>query len=96
MGNNLNCLSQIVTPALFVDDALVDAPGSDVVCLGGLDAQEALVMAQVEIGLMTVHGNVAFAVFVWVQCTRVDVDIRVKLLDSYLVTSCLQQFTDGG
>lgn len=53
-------------------------------------------MTQVEIGFMTIHGYIAFAVFIRVQCTRVDVDIRVKLLDGYLVTSCLQQFTDGG
>ena len=96
MGNNLNCLSQIVTPALFVDDAFVDASGRDIVGLGGLDAQEAFVMAQIEVGFVAIHGNVAFAVFIRVQCTRVDVDVRVKLLDGYLVTSCLQQFTDGG
>ena len=53
-------------------------------------------MAQIEVGFVAIHGNVAFAVFIRVQCTRVDVDVRVKLLDGYLVTSCLQQFTDGG
>ena len=60
--------SQIVTPALFVDDAFVDASGRDIVGLGGLDAQEAFVMAQIEVGFVAIHGNVAFAVFIRVQC----------------------------
>ena len=47
-------------------------------------------------GLRAVLRHIAFAVFIGVECTRVDVDVRVKLLDGYLVTSCLQQLTDGG
>ena len=74
--------------AFFVDDTFVDASGRDIVGRGGLDAQEAFVMTQVEIGFMAIHGYVAFAVFIRVQCNRDDDDIRVKLLDGYLVTSC--------
>ena len=96
MGNNLDGLTQVVSPALFVDNALVDASGCNVVGLGGLDAQEPLVVSQVEVGLMSIHGDVALPVFVWVESTRVDVDVRVELLDGHFIPSCLKQFADGG
>ena len=87
--NDLDGLAQVVTPALLVDDTLVDASGCDVVCLGRLYAEETFVMPQVKVGLVAVYGDITFAVLVWIQGTRVDVDVRVKLLDGYLVTSCL-------
>ena len=96
MGNNLNGLSQIVATAFLVDNALVDATGCNVVGFGCLDSQEAFIVSQVKIGFMAVYGHIAFSMLIRIQCSRVDVDIRVKLLDGYIVTSCLQQFTDGG
>ena len=96
MGDNLYGLSQIVATAFFVDDTFIDTSGGDVVGLGCLYAQKTLVVSQIEVGFVSVYGHIAFSVFIRIQCPRVDVDVRVKLLDGNLITSCLQQLTDGG
>ena len=53
-------------------------------------------MSEVEVGLHAVGGDVTLAVFVRVERTRVDVDIRVELLYRDSVAACLQQFSDAG
>ena len=93
MGNNLNGLSQIVATAFLVDNALVDATGCNVVGFGCLDSQEAFIVSQVKIGFVAVYGYITFTVLVWIHSSRVDVDIRIKLLNGNIVASCLQQFT---
>lgn len=93
MGNNLNGLSQIVATAFLVDNALVDATGCNVVGFGCLDSQEAFIVSQVKIGFVAVYSYITFTVLVWIQSSRVDVDIRIKLLNGNIVASCLQQFT---
>ena len=45
-------------------------------------------------GIQTTKAN-SLTMLVRVQCTRVDVDVWVKLLDSNVVASCLKKFTDG-
>ena len=93
---DLDGLAQVISAALLVDDAFVDASGGEVIGLGRLDAQEAFVVSQVEVGLVAVHGDVALAVLIGVQRARVDVDVRVELLDGYVVAAGLQQLADGG
>ena len=90
MGNHLNGLSQIIAATLFVDNALIDTSGCNVVSFGSLDAQEAFIVSQVKVSFVTVYRYVAFSVFIRVQCARVDIDIRVELLNRYFITSCLQ------
>ena len=46
-----------------------------------MNAQEPLVMSEVEVCLRTVIRNVALAVLIGIQCTRVYVDVGVKFLD---------------
>ena len=91
----MNGLAQIIATTFLVDDTLVDTACRNVVGLGRLDAQEPFVVTQIEVGFMTVYCYIAFTMFVRVQCSRVDVDVRVKLLDSYFVASCLKQLADG-
>ena len=45
------------------------------------------------ISLMSIDGHVTFPMLIRVQRTRVDVDVRIKFLDSNLVTSCLKELT---
>ena len=92
--HNLDCLAQIVATTLLVDNRLVDASGSERIGLSGLYASKAFVVAEVEVGFHAVNGDVAFSVLVGVECSRVDVNVRVKFLDSDVVTSCLQELTD--
>ena len=89
--DNLHRLAEIVSAALLVDDALVDTPGGDVVRASSVDVGETLIVTEVEVGLVAVDSHIAFAMLVGVQCARIDVDIRVKLLDSHSKTARKQQ-----
>ena len=91
MRHNLNGLAQIVAAAFFVDDTLIDTARGDVVGAGGLDVGEAFVVTQVEVGLVAVDGYVALAVLIGVKRTRIDVDIRVKLLNCHAIAAGFQQ-----
>ena len=88
--NYLDGLAQIVALTLLVDDVLVDAPGGHVIVLRGRDVEEALVVTEVEVGFGAVVGDVAFAVLIGVERPRVDVEIRVELLDGHAETACLK------
>jgi len=91
MGDNLDCLAEIVATALLVDDRLVDSACGYVVGTRGLDVCEPFVVPEVQIGLMSVDGDVALAMLVGIECARVDVDVRVKFLDCHAVTAAEQQ-----
>ena len=81
MGNDLDRLSEICALALPGNDGMVNLSGGDIVGLGHMNAQEPLVMSEVEVCLRTVIRNVALAVLIGIQCTRVYVDVGVKFLD---------------
>jgi hypothetical protein len=38
-------------------------------------------MAKVEVGFSPIIGHVYFAVLVWIHRTRVDIDVRIQLLN---------------
>ncbi len=84
-------LAQIVAAALLVDDGLIYSACSDIVGARSADVGETLVMAQIEVGLVSVFGDVTFTVLVRIERTRVDVDIRVKFLYRHAKPSCLEQ-----
>ena len=94
MRHHLNGLAQIVATTLAVNHRLVDTTGSDRVMTRGMNTCEALVVPQVQVGLHTVGRHIAFAMLIGVQRTWVDVDVGVKLLDSYFIAACLQQFSN--
>ena len=96
MRHHLNGLAQVVAVALAVYNRFIDTPCGDAVVAGGVNARKALVVSQIQVCLETVLRYVAFAVLVRVQGSRVNVDIRVELLDGDLVAACLQQFAYAG
>ena len=89
-------LSEIVATAFAVDDGFVDASCSDGIVACGVDAGKAFVVSEVEVRLHAIVRHVAFAMFVGVECSGVDVDVGVELLDGDTVSSGLEQFADGG
>ena len=93
--DDLDGLAQVVAAALLVDHALIDATRRHVVGAGGLDVGEALIVAQVQVGLMAIDGHVALAVLIGVQRARVDVDVGVKLLAGDTVAAREQQARDA-
>ena len=52
-------------------------------------------MPEVEVGLGAVFGDVAFSVFIGIQRSRIDVDVRIQLLDRYFIAPGLQQPREG-
>ena len=96
MGHHLDRLAQIVTATLFVDHRLIDTTGGERVGLRSLDAGEALIVTQVEVGFHTIYCYIAFSVLIGIERTGVNVNIGVKFLDSDVVASGLKQFADRG
>ena len=93
--DDLDGAAEVVAAPLLGDDGVVDAAGGDVgVALHEL-VEEALVVAQVEVGLGAVLGDEDLAVLVRAHGAGVDVDVRVELLARDLEAAGLEQAPDG-
>ncbi len=77
--DDLDGRAEIIAAAFLGDDVLIDAPGGDVVGLGGRTPGEALVMAEIEIGLGAVIGHEHFAVLIRRHRSGIEVEIGVEL-----------------
>ena len=88
--------AEVVAAALLGDDLLVDAAGGDVVGPDGRAPGEALVMAEVEIGLGTVVGDEDLTVLVGAHRAGIDVEIGIELAKAGRVAAGLQQRREGG
>ncbi len=86
--------AEIVAAPLFGDHVLIDPAGGDAVRPAARDAGEALVMAEIEIGLRPVVGDVDLAVLIRAHRARIDVEIGVELAQANLESACLQQSTE--
>ena len=86
--------AEIVAAPLLGQDVLIDAPGGDVVGLGGRTPGEALVVAEVEVGLGAVVGHEHFAVLIRRHRSGIEVEIGVELAKPDLVAARLQQRTE--
>ena len=87
--DHLYCLAQIFAASLLLDYALIDTSRGDAVGTRSGNVQETLVMTKIKVGLMSVDGYETFAVLVGIECSRIDVDVRVELLNGYFVASRL-------
>src|SRR4051794_20850938 len=92
--NHLDGVAQIVAAALAADDRVVDRAGGDVRAARGVHVGEALVVAQVEVGLGAVLGDEDLAVLERRHRARVDIDVRVELLERDLVTTGDEESAD--
>ena len=87
MRDDLYCFTQVITAALFRDHVLVDTSSRDVVSLRCRDIRESFVMPQVQVGFCSIVGHVAFSVFIGIQGSGIDIDIRVQFLVCNFITS---------
>ena len=71
--------AQVVAAAFLAQHVHVDAAGGEVVVLGHGGTNEALVMAQVQVGLGAVLGHEDLTVLERAHGARVHVDVRVQL-----------------
>ena len=83
VGYNLDCLAKIISTAFLVDDALEHAATRHIIGARCAHVGKPFVVAEVEVGLVAVFGNIAFTVLVGVECARVDIDVGVEFLDCY-------------
>ena len=95
MRNNLYSLAQIIATALLVENIPVYLAGGDIGALGQVDVDETLIVAQIQIGFCTIIGNKNLAVLIWAHGAWVNIDIWIKLLNSNLDTTILQQTSQG-
>jgi hypothetical protein len=83
--------AEILAAALAADHRRIDAPGGDAVAAPRGDAGVALVMAEIEIGLGAVIGDVDLAVLIGAHRPGIDVEIGVELAQPHLESARLQQ-----
>ena len=89
--DHLHRRAEEIAAPLARDQLLIDAPGGDVVLLVGRAAGEALIMAEVEIGLGAVVGDEHLAVLGRAHGPGIDVEVGVEFAQSHGVTARLQQ-----
>src|SRR5690606_4021634 len=77
--DDLDGVREVGAAALLLDDAQVDLTGGDVVAARQVDVQEALVGADVQVGLGAVVGDEHLAVLVGTHRPGVHVDVGVDL-----------------
>ena len=87
MRDYLDCLTQIVATALLFDYRFINSAGGDIIGTGGVNIGEAFVVTEVEVGFMTVDGDVAFTMLIGVECTRIDIDVGIEFLNSDRIAS---------
>ena len=94
--DHLDRVTEVVAAALLGDHAAVDLAGRDVGDLVELGVEEALVVADVEVGLGAVVGDEHLAVLERVHRPGVDVEVGVELLHGHPETAGLEQVPQTG
>src|ERR1700733_4643944 len=89
--NHLHGRAEEVATPLLGNQLLIHAPGGDVVLLIGAAAGEALVMAEVEVGLRAVVGDEHLAMLGRAHGARVDIEIWVEFAQADSVAARLQK-----
>ena len=94
--DDLHGFTQVVAPALFGDDLLVDASGGEVVVAREPRMGKAFVMAQIEVGLGSIVGHEDLAMLEGRHGAGINVEVRIKLHQVDLESSTLQQAAHRG
>ena len=89
--DHLHGRAEVLALALLAQHAVPHATGGVVRSPRQVLVDEALVVADVEVGLGTVLGHEDLAVLERAHRSRVDVDVRVELLHLHLQPACLEQ-----
>ena len=92
--DDLHRPSEVVAAPLFLNDRQVDLAGRPVVVARGHHVGEALVVAEIEIGLRAVVGDIDLTVLVRAHRAGIDVDVRVALLEGHLVATPFEETAD--
>ncbi len=88
--DDLHGRAEVVAAAFLGDHAFVDAARREIAVAAGGRAHEALVVAEVEVGLGAVIGDEHFAVLERAHRARIHVDVRVELDHGDLETAAFE------
>ncbi len=94
--NDLHRPSEVVAAALAADHRVVDAAGRHIRGAARVGIGEALVVAQVEVGLGAVLGHEHLAMLVGRHRAGIDVDVGIELLQPHRQPARDQQAPDRG
>ena len=94
--DDLDGVAEVLAAALLGDHLGVDLAGGDVGDAGEVDVEEALVVADVEVGLGAVVGDEDLAVLERVHRAGVDVEVGVELLHRDPQAARLEQAAEAG
>ena len=94
--NDLDGVPEVLPAPLLGNDGGVDLPGGGVGGAGEVNVQEALVVADVQIGLGAVLGDEDLPVLERVHGAGVDVDVGVELLHDHVQAPGPQQPAQAG
>ena len=94
--NHLDRRAEIFAAPLLLDHRIVDLARRDVVGALEILVDEALVVAEIEVGLRPVLRDEDLAVLVRVHRPRIDVDVRIELLDRHAQAARLEEPSEGG
>ena len=96
MGNHLDSFSEVVSAAFLLNDGFVNATGGEIVAARQLRVCITLVVAEIEIGLSAIVGDVDLTVLIGTHRSGIDIQVRVELQQADLESTALQQTADGG
>ena len=96
VGDDLHGPAQVISPALLLDDREIHLAGGDVVVARHPGRGESFVVPEVEVRLTAVVGDEDLTVLVRTHRSRVDVDVRVHLLQGHAVAARLEQRAERG
>ena len=91
MRNDLDSFAEVFALALVVEHGLVHLAAGEVIEPRQLAIGKAFVMAKVEIGFGPIIQHIDFAMLVRIHGARIDVEIRIELLQGDLQTTIFQQ-----
>ena len=94
VGDHLDGLAEKLPAPFLVDHREIDLPGGVVALARQRRRGEALVVAEVEVGLTTVVEDVHLTVLIGAHRPRIDVDVRIELLHPHPEPAGLEEHAD--
>ena len=89
MRNHLHGTTQVITTAFFRDNVLINATSGNVILLVCRTASETLVVTKVQVSFSAIVGHITLTMLVRAHGTWINVQIRVELTKSHLVSARL-------